>query len=177
MTNIILNEIAKKYDFYINFVHKLQKRDREEANSYLNDYILVVVEDNNLKDKLIKAYKGDYFYLLFTAMLKNEILFYNSKTNRKNKIRDNVEDALFYLEYNDTECFIKKEQMLDDILNDDKDTTLSWYERNIMKLYYFQRMNMKQISNKTTIPLTSIFYAIQTATQKLKKKISHKIHI
>jgi RNA polymerase sigma factor (sigma-70 family) len=61
------------------------------------------------------------------------------------------------------------EQSIDNqsIMNDL--TMLSNYERELVKLYYIEGLNYREISEQTKIPITSLNLTIRKSIEKIKK--------
>lgn len=115
--------------------------------------------------KYVKSYLK--YYLLDTfKYLKNE--------PQRDSVNDLGEDLLNYIEddFNLEESLIKKtdKQILNEAIN-----SLAKRQREIIILYYYKDMSLKNISQKLKISKWTVVAAKKQALDKLKKKLEAKI--
>lgn len=115
--------------------------------------------------KYVKSYLK--YYLLDTfKYLKNE--------PQRDSVNDLGEDLLNYIEddFNLEESLIKKtdEHILNKAIN-----SLAKRQREIIILYYYKDMSLKNISQKLNISKWTVVAAKKQALDKLKKKLEDKI--
>lgn len=116
--------------------------------------------------KYVKSYLR--YYLLDTfKYLKNE--------PQRDSVNDLGEDLLNYIEddFNLEESLIKKtdEQILNEAIN-----SLAKRQREIIILYYYKDMSLKNISQKLKISKWTVVAAKKQALDKLKKKLEDKLN-
>lgn len=116
--------------------------------------------------KYVKSYLK--YYLLDTfKYLKNE--------PQRDSVNDLGEDLLNYIEddFNLEESLIKKtdEQILNEAIN-----SLAKRQREIIILYYYKDMSLKNISQKLKISKWTVVAAKKQALDKLKKKLEDKLN-
>lgn len=116
--------------------------------------------------KYVKSYLK--YYLLDTfKYLKNE--------PQRDSVNDMGEDLLNYIEddFNLEESLIKKtdEQILNEAIN-----SLAKRQREIIILYYYKDMSLKNISQKLKISKWTVVAAKKQALDKLKKKLEDKLN-
>lgn len=116
--------------------------------------------------KYVKSYLK--YYLLDTfKYLKNE--------PQRDSVNDQGEDLLNYIEddFNLEESLIKKtdEQILNEAIN-----SLAKRQREIIILYYYKDMSLKNISQKLKISKWTVVAAKKQALDKLKKKLEDKLN-
>ena len=116
--------------------------------------------------KYVKSYLR--YYLLDTfKYLKNE--------PQRDSVNEQGEDLLNYIEddFNLEESLIKKtdEQILNEAIN-----SLAKRQREIIILYYYKDMSLKNISQKLKISKWTVVAAKKQALDKLKKKLEDKLN-
>lgn len=116
--------------------------------------------------KYVKSYLK--YYLLDTfKYLKNE--------PQRDSVNNLGEDLLNYIEddFNLEESLIKKtdEQILNEAIN-----SLAKRQREIIILYYYKDMSLKNISQKLKISKWTVVAAKKQALDKLKKKLEDKLN-
>lgn len=116
--------------------------------------------------KYVKSYLK--YYLLDTfKYLKNE--------PQRDSVNDLGEDLLNYIEddFNLEESLIKKtdKQILNEAIN-----SLAKRQREIIILYYYKDMSLKNISQKLKISKWTVVAAKKQALDKLKKKLEDKLN-
>lgn len=144
----------------------------KEYEDLYSDCVLVILwclENFDGKRSFLKYVKSYLkYYLLDTfKYLKNE--------PQRDSVNDLGEDLLNYIEddFNLEESLIKKtdKQILNEAIN-----SLAKRQREIIILYYYKDMSLKNISQKLKISKWTVVAAKKQALDKLKKKLEDKLN-
>lgn len=155
----------------------------------IDNYCKTICFENyeDLKSELIiQLYKMDE-EKLYNYYIKNCLIYVCFTIIKRIKYGTIIDTGLFYKnDYSDLEIqhlngsieetfeedFIDYELLYDKLKNEVKN--LHWYNKTLFEMYYFEKLTLKQISEKTGINLKSIHYTIKITRKKLKKKLLKK---
>ena len=130
--------------------------------------VLLIDKDQEKIQKMIDANQLHYY---FTAIL---IRNYHSSTSRFHyqyrKGSDMISDKDVYeVEVPDDEFDGFKEAKIDFI--EKQIEHLDWYDKQLVKLYFYDNMSYRKIAELTKIPKTSIYNGITSIKNKIKSKL------
>lgn len=146
--NILYNK-DKRFDKIFNTIVGRNEFREDILNDFYERYI-------KYKDSFNKL-KGDDIYYYIVRILKQLCANYN------NKYADWDIAETIHPEHLDNEYKIEWTFMEDAL------KTLTFYEREIVKLYYIEDKTYREISEETLIPITSLHLTTTKALKKLKK--------
>lgn len=143
----ILNNTDKRFNkIFLNVV-----KNSEYKEDIKQDMLFRMIKYKPQFTKL----KGDQIYYYIAFILKQITAIY-SKGFDTGEIIDNG--------YNQNiEQSIDNQSIMNDL------TMLSNYERELVKLYYIEGLNYREISEQTKIPITSLNLTIRTAIKKIQQ--------
>lgn len=147
----ILNWKDKRFKTIFNKVTVNNKSDREDLRQ---EFIFKLLK----YEKSFKELKGDDIYFYSISVLKRLVASYN----KHKTFIDYETEYEPQIEYD----FIKKTEV--DRLKDFIDK-LPFYERELIKLYYYEDSTYRDISDLTLIPITSLNTSIKKIIEKIKK--------
>jgi hypothetical protein len=164
---LIEDYIAKNY-YVLNGISKNITKGHELHQELLQEVILQILERDNI---VLKNYTDNDIKYYITAALK---INWHSKTSpfyyKIRKERCTYTELSFDLEH-DTEQESFEKQQLFDILEQEF-TELDWFRKSLMEMY-LTLGSLKKVSQKTTIPLTSISRYIKESKEQIKNNIKN----
>ena len=164
---LIEDYIAKNY-YVLNTISKNITKGHELHQELLQEVILQILERDNI---VLKNYTDNDIKYYITAALK---INWHSKTSpfyyKIRKERSTYTELTFDLQH-DTEQEAYEKQQLFDILEREF-TELDWFRKSLMEMY-LTLGSLKKVSQKTTIPLTSISRYIKESKEQIKNNIKN----
>lgn len=144
----ILNNTDKRFNkIFLNVV-----KNSEYKEDIKQDMLFRMIK---YKDQFTKL-KGDQIYYYIAFILKQITAIYSKGFDYC--------DEMVEIEYNpNIEQSIDNQSIMNNL------TMLSNYEKELVKLYYIEGLNYREISEQTKIPITSLNLTIRKAIEKIKK--------
>ena len=159
--------IIERKDFYINYIKKLvwTIKNKNITNDTATDILMdayLMVKDTFKGNSLPTTYL--YSSIRYQLLDKNS---YISKIyfNDNFTYIDNI-DVIDEEEINDVVCESDIMFIITAITFRLNNATY-WFDKEIFNLYYFSQITMKELTEKTKIPTTSIFSSIQNIKNML----------
>ncbi len=154
---------------------KIKSSDRDDLKSYILDIIIDNVE------KMTLAYDGGYFdkyihsiinnqYNSITSPFRRKFLYGGDKPTLELLINDNSvynQDNLIEEEGNDFDAeleIIKIKSIL---------SNTHWSKATLFKMYYFDKLTYREISEKTGIYYLKIRQSVMTTLEEVKVKLNN----
>lgn len=133
-----------------------------------------VLQDLFLKTyKNLKKYdsnKASFRTWLYRITTNHTLNFLNSKDYRNNHTNSTYEEASFKSNNNVEEDIIKDEKI--NLIKRLIEKLLKPKHQQIMFLHYFSGLSVKEIAEATDIPEKTIYKAIKTSLDKIKKEVA-----
>ena len=170
--NQYIQEIATPGSFFDDAMMTILGKQQHHKGALISEVCLYLLEN---KDKMWNAIKQGYFNYLFIRMCKNQV---HSKTSPFHFInRHTQSDYIFDFEVQDEDDITNKlnmEHKYEQIEAARLSAGLSWYENEMLELYYNSDMTYRQIEEEYNIPHVSVFLTVKQAREKIQKQINQK---
>lgn len=153
MNNIHYNNIIEGKDNRFSKIVNSIVSTNKNREDIVNDLYYRMLKYEKSFNKL----KGEQIYYYIVRILKQLCANYNNKHIADWDISDYIHPAIEDNEYDLEWTFIE------DALNN-----LSFYEREVVKLYYYENKTYRQISEETKIPITSLHLTVKKGLKKLQ---------
>lgn len=132
--------------------------------------IEVLLTDKNEEKIQLLIEKKQLHYYFVSILIRN----YHSSTSRFHYIYRKGSDIrsdkdVYELDIPEDEFDAVKEAKISFIEGEIKD--MEWYEREMVKLYFYEGMSYRKISEYTKIPKTSVYNSINQIKNKIKDKL------
>jgi len=154
---------------------RLYETDTNRIDDIIQETYLVLLEMN--QDMLNKIYNTDginglmkYCHIIirrFCCYTKNKFYYkYNKYYERVSTTQD-----LSKITYRETDSTVT-EKMLTEL--DNAVEGLYWYDREVLKLYYYEGHTLDSLAKKTGISRNSLFNTIDKVRKELKEVLSNE---
>lgn len=164
---LIEDYIARNY-YILNNISKNITKGHELHQELLQEVILQILERDNI---VLKNYTDNDIKYYITAALK---INWHSKTSpfyyKIRKERCTYTELSFDLEQDNEQESFEKQQLFN--ILEQEFTELDWFRKSLMEMY-LTLGSLKKVSQKTTIPLTSISRYIKESKEQIKNNIKN----
>lgn len=174
-------ELIESNNEYKQIFKKFIPNNKDRRNEFKQYIYLTLLESKN-KQELVDLWNVDKnkFRFYFCRVVTNNIISSTSPWYLKFRDKDNtieLDTNTIDLEddSNDVEIKMWNEYKLD-LINTIINLYININSTNfrnftLFKMYYYEKMNYKEISNKTNIPVTNVFNYITKAKNIIKEKL------
>ncbi len=161
--------------FYRGYISKLTPNLVDECHS---EFLLVVSEMCETKLSLLHSYNELKYYAI--SIIRNMVYNKNSNFNKSfNNDLQNLDDYPFLCDEDDAE---NKNDAEDELINDIKEFLTkraenvdgAWYDKQLFKMYFEDEDTFRGISDKTSIPTSSIFHNIKGTQSVIQQKFKKR---
>lgn len=171
----IMDLVAEKYKNFIGLANSLTK-NKDNSYELVHLTMLQLVEREN-KKTLKKVIDENQFFVYFFVCMKQQYMFKNSEYN-KTVQKQNVNEPILLTEEEVDEDNIEekvefeaKMDVIEKIVNSE---LLSWYQRELFKLYYFSgKTSLRKLEKLTGINFVSIQKTIKETVIIIKNQIKN----
>lgn len=167
MNLLIENYINKNYYVLLGISKKITK-GHELHQELLHEIIVQLYDKKCIK---LREYDDDSIRYYLTAVLR---INWHSKTSpfyyRIRKEAATYTELSFDMAYESEQEAFEKQQLFD--ILEKEFTELDWFRKSLMEMY-LTLGSLKKVSQKTTIPLTSISRYIKESKEQIKTNIKN----
>lgn len=160
--------------FYKVYIRNLTPNLIEECYS---DFLLIVSEMCDTKLSLLHFYNELKYYNI--SIIRNMIYNKNSKFNKAyNNGELNIEDHPYLYSDDEPDNVESKCDLLDDVraflTKRAENVEGAWYDKQLFKMYFEEEETFRSISDKTSIPTSSIFHNIKGTQSVIQQKFKKR---
>lgn len=177
--NIIIKEVLngaknqynllmdKYYNEIFKYVYNLIG-DYEETFDLLQQIFLKIY-------KILKKYNSEKasFRTWMYRIVSNETINYlKSSSYKLNHNNEELNEEILSINEN-PESITIKDELINQVL-DSMDKVLSKKHKEILQLYYFSNLSVKEINEVTDIPIKTIYKALESSLTKLRRELNNE---